>query len=507
MKTIAHLTAQIYGSKQGPALATRIDALMQRWRNRIPPRARIGCAEGMLPLGEGDTVLIAYGDQFHGPPHDQTDARPNSPLGYLHRFMNTELEKLISGVHILPFSPYSSDDGFSVIDYRQVDAAVGDWKDIEALGSDYRFMADLVLNHCSAQSEWFQAFMRDETPYRDYFITVAPGSDTSMVFRPRALPLLHPFQTAAGEQVVWTTFSSDQVDLNYANPEVLLEMLDILLQYVASGARVIRLDAIAYVWKELGTSCLHHPNAHAIVRLFRAVLATIAPGVLIITETNVPHEENISYFGAGDDEAHLVYNFSLPPLTLDAFLRGDAQHLSRWAATLSPPSPGVAFFNFLASHDGIGLLPARGYLSRSEMDNLLQTVLRRGGRISTKMTADGEIPYEANINYLSAITDPDWSIAMRAAAFLTAQAIMLAMAGLPAIYVHSLVGSLNWQAGVEQTGANRAINRQKLGYDQLLTELATAGSLRNVVFAGYKRLLRARAAVDAFHPGRRAADL
>jgi len=312
--------------------------------------------------------------------------------------------------------------------------------------------------------------------------------------------LLTAFDTRAGTRWVWTTFSTDQVDLDYSNPDVLLEMLDVFLGYVERGARVIREDAIAYLWKELGTSCLHLPKTHAVVKLMRAIVDDVCPWVIIITETNVPHRENISYFGDGSDEAHMIYNFSLPPLTLDAFLREDSTHLQEWASTLETGRSHTAFFNFMASHDGIGLLPAHGILTGDEIDSMIDAVKSRGGRISYKATPDGEIPYEMNINYMDAIAESSLPDIQRAQKFLASQSILLSLAGVPGIYYHSLIGSGNWQEGVARTKHNRAINRQKLEFDVLAQELGADESRRNLVFEGYKGLLRARAISPAFHP-------
>ncbi len=348
--------------------------------------------------------------------------------------------------------------------------------------------------------------MQDDPAYRDYFITVDPAVDLSAVFRPRALPLLTEVQTAAGPRHVWTTFSSDQIDLNFANPEVMLAMVDVLLDYVAQGADLIRLDAIAFMWKEFGTNCLHRPQAHAIIQLWRRILDIVAPQTAIVTETNVPHLENISYFGDGRNEAQMVYNFSLPPLTLHAFHQGDAQILSAWAQTLELPSERVTFLNFLASHDGIGVTPARGYLAESEVAEMAERVQALGGQVSVRNMPDGNrSPYELNINYLDALGRPGAveTDQLRAERFLAAQAIMLALRGVPGIYFHSLFGSRGWPEGAQQTGRARTINRQKLDASAFEAELATPGSLRRLVFSGYRRMLRARQSSPAFHPNGR----
>src|SRR5439155_21635029 len=195
------------------------------------------------------------------------------------------------------------------------------------------------------------AFQRAEPPFDRYFITIDPSTDLSGVTRPRTSPLLTRIETAAGPRWVWTTFSSDQVDLDYSNPEVLLAMVDVLLGYVAAGADLLRLDAVGYLWKQLGTRCIHLPQTHAVVKLLRELLDAAAPRVALVTETNVPQAENVGYFGNGEDEAQMVYQFPLAPLVLDAFAGSDAQTLSEWAALQKAPSERCAFFNFLASHD------------------------------------------------------------------------------------------------------------------------------------------------------------
>ncbi|MFO8043233.1 MAG: sugar phosphorylase [Alkalispirochaeta sp.] len=487
---VTQLTKAVYPDH--PELPLRIEELIEQYRAAIAAhREQFSSSAGDFPLSADDAILITYGDMFHGP--------QGTPLEYLYRFLDEKVEETITGVHILPFSPYSSDDGFSVIDYRAVNPQLGTWEQVETIAGEFRLMVDLVLNHCSARSGWFQGFLRDEEPYRDYFITVDPAEDLSMVVRPRSLPLLTKVETSHGTEHVWTTFSDDQIDLNWANPEVLLEMLDVFLGYLARGAQIVRLDAIAYLWKEIGHSSLHHPHTHRIVKLFRRVLELVDPASILITETNVPHRENVSYFGTGD-EAHMVYNFSLPPLLLDAVIRGNAEHLQSWAASLDDPGPGASFFNFCASHDGVGLTPTHGILSDEQREALVQAVLQRGGRVSYKATATGDIPYEMNINYLSAATDPALPNAQRAEQFLSTQAIMLSLAGVPGIYIHSLLGSENWEAGIEETGSNRSINREKMAFAAVEEELSDDSTLRAMIFSGYKQLLRARAGHAAFHP-------
>ena len=482
----AHL-AFLYGADEVPRLIPRVEKLIALHHARIPVRE--------YKLTEQDSILITYGDQVQDP--------NEKPLRTLTAFCKQYLSGVIHGIHILPFFPWSSDDGFSVVDYRKVDSNLGNWEDIFSLQNHFHLMFDGVINHISSQSAWFKSFLRGEPPYSDYFIATEGSPDLSKVVRPRTLPLLTTFETSSGEKRVWTTFSSDQIDLNYKNPEVLLEILDVLLLYVERGATFIRLDAIAYLWKEIGTTCIHLPQTHQVIQFLRLALNEVAPHVQLITETNVPHADNISYFGDGTNEAQLVYNFALPPLTLHTFHTGDSRVLSNWAKTLTLPSNKTTFFNFLASHDGIGINPARGILSEDEIDSLVRKAIEHNGLISYKQNSDGsQSPYEMNINYFDALSNPNAneSLDLQIDRFIASQAIMLSLVGVPGIYFHSLFGSRGWIEGVKQTGHNRTINREKCQLGQLQKELADENSLRSKVFRRYRQLLLARRSSSAFHP-------
>jgi sucrose phosphorylase len=487
-----HLT-YLYGEMAGQAAFDRLIALIDKYRSRLASKRKRMKNGGYLT--ERDAILITYPDQVREP--------GKAPLNSLAEFCEQRLSGLIRGIHVLPFYPWSSDDGFSVIDYRAVDPEFGDWSDVARLGRNFRLMFDAVINHISSQSLWFKGFLQDNPHYSNYFICVEGDPDLSHIVRPRTLPLLTRFDTPSGPKKVWTTFSEDQLDLNYHNPDVLLEIIDTLLFYIAQGAEFIRLDAIAYLWKEVGTPSIHQPQTHRIIQLFRAVLDAIAPQVLLITETNVAHAENLSYFGDGTNEAQLVYNFALPPLVMHTFRTGNAGVISEWASGLALPPGRVTFFNFLASHDGIGLNPARGLLSEPEIHALVEQTRAHGGCVSYKSNPDGaHSPYELNINFFDALSDPQGgeAITLQVDRFMAAQAFMLSLAGVPGIYFHSLFGSRGWREGVQQTGRSRSINRQKLERAALERELEDPESLRYYVFRRYARLLEARAASQAFHP-------
>lgn len=443
---------------------------------------------------EKDILLITYGDSIV--------EKDTPPLQSLYKFLSTYLAETFNAIHILPFFPYSSDDGFSVIDYRQVNQDLGDWNDIRRIASRYQLMVDLVINHVSRESLWFYDFVANIPPARDYFIELPPDTDTSMVTRPRNTPLLVPVNTHRGTRYLWATFSEDQIDLDFSNHDVLLEFIDILLFYLSNGTKIIRLDAIAFLWKRLGTNCIHLKETHTIVKLIRVILNRIAPDCILLTETNVPHEENLSYFGESSDEAHMVYQFALPPLILHALNRGTAKYLTEWSSCLPVLEDECTFLNFTASHDGIGLRSLEGILPGHEIEGLIESMHRFGGFVSMKANPDGEdSPYEINISYFDAMQGtrrgPDQWLVDR---FICSQAIILSLQGIPAIYIHSILATPNDLHGVELTGRTRSINRKKWQYDELQPLLESHNTPNYEVFNELKRIIEIRKYEPCFHP-------
>ena len=443
---------------------------------------------------QDDVFLITYGDQFY---EDGETKLTTFNKMYQQFFSDT-----FPIVHFLPFFPYSSDDGFSVIDYEQVNPEIGDWADVQVMNRNARLMFDFVCNHMSAKSNWFQGYLNNRTSYKEFFIESDPSIDLSMVTRPRTSPLLSEFVDLDGKiRNIWTTFSDDQVDLNFANPKVLLRMIDVLLFYVDQGADFIRLDAVGFLWKKAGTSSIHLPETHKIIQLFRSIVEEVAPGTILITETNVPHQDNISYFGDGTNEAQMVYQFPLPPLVLHAIRTGNTKKKQKWANEIYLPTEGVSFFNFLASHDGIGLNPIRGIIDETEILDLVASIEKEGALVNYKQNPDGSFsPYEINTTYIDALSNQSDEDELRLKRFMVAHSILLTIIGIPAVYVQSILGGRNYYEGVEKTGANRTINRQKYKASEICDSLLKSGSFRNQVYRELQELIQLRRSEEAFHP-------
>jgi sucrose phosphorylase len=476
---------KLYSKSDAQKALKEIERLEEKYKKLITPN--------QYEMTQKDVILITYGDQVVQPSHE--------PLETLKEFLDEYVKDIINSIHILPFYPYSSDDGFSVIDYKDVSPRMGSWREIEELNKNYRLMFDGVINHISQYSYWFKSFLENSEKYKEFFIEVDPKDDLSMVVRPRTLPLIHEYMDVDDKsRYIWTTFSKDQVDLNYANYKVLIAVLDAMLFYIQKGATILRLDAIAFVWKEIGTNCIHLPQTHQLIQLMREVIHKVAPEVVIITETNVPHDENISYFGSGEDEAQMVYNFALPPLIAHSILKGETKAITKWAKSLTLPSDKVCFFNFTASHDGCGVRPVSGLISDKELNELVSSVEKHGGFVSYRSNGGSKTPYELNASYIDIISDPKESQEIRVKKMILSQAVALAMPGVPGIYFHSLVGSVSDVAGVKRTGVLRSINREKLNYDLLTEELNDPKNIRSKIYTSLKKLLQIRKKEKAFDP-------
>jgi len=462
--------------------------LAQRWAPRLHPADR-GRPD------EGTAYLITYGDAFR--------REGETPLHTLADVLRTHVRDAVTDVHLLPIYPWTSDDGFGVVDHREVNPELGTWDDVADLRADHALALDFVANHLSTSSPWFHGWLARDPRYAGYFLEPGGDFDTSQVVRPRTSPLTHEYVRPDGTVAhAWTTFGPDQVDVDPSTPAVLRELTDVLLGYLSRGATTVRLDAIGYLWKQSGTTCIHLPQTHAIIRIWRVLVDILAPGTLLLTETNVPHADNITYFGDGSDEAHMVYQFALPPLVLHAFVTGRATALSEWASTIGPVSDTATWFNFLASHDGIGIRPTEGLLTDDDRALLMERTIARGGRVSMARRPDGtEGVYELNTNFLDALVspesrDPDADAVSHG---LAAHAILLSVIGVPAVYYHSLLGSGQDRGGMEESGIPRRINRETLDAERLSRELTTSARRRGML-EGLRHLLTVRRSLAGFSP-------
>ncbi len=491
LERVIHLLESIYGDlpleRSIEEIAQRFLLAMDLAPTALAPKAHLNLWD------QRDVAMITYGDTVL--------VDNEQPLHSLRQFMDDYVSGLVTAVHVLPFFPWTSDDGFAVLDYSSVNESLGSWEDIQELSARYRLMSDLVINHCSSRSAWFENFKADVDPGRDYFMTASPDANLDEVVRPRTSPLLMPVETAAGLKHVWCTFSHDQVDFDFRNPRVLEEFVRIIRQHLDNGVRIFRLDAVAFLWKELGTRCINLPQTHDLIRLLRTLIEHAQPDCMIITETNIPNRENLAYFGNAN-EAHAIYNFSLPPLLIWTLLSGDSRYLSQWLMSMPPAQNGTCYFNFIASHDGIGLRPVEGLLGEDELNTFIDTMEQFGGLVSWRADAGGRRKaYEVNIALWDALQgNIHGRDELGLERYVAAHALMLSLEGIPAFYVHSLFGTRNDYARVEHTGHNRSINRSQWQRSTLDAVLRDTDGHHKQVFDSLTALIAIRQVQPAFHP-------
>ena len=444
---------------------------------------------------ENTILLITYADSI-------SRGLSGKTLNDFGKFYKKYLKKFINSIHFLPFFPSSGDGGFSVKNHNDVDKAYGTWEDIQSLSKQANIMTDLVLNHSSSKGDWYKNFLDDKDPGKNYFYVVDKNYDSSKVVRPRDHDLLTEIELQNKKKFLWCTFSHDQIDLNFKNPDVLLEFIKLILKLSSYGIKIFRLDAVAFIWKQPGTTCLNLSQTHEIIKLLRDIVDQLDKNLIIVTETNLPKQENLSYFGK-NDEAHWIYNFSLPPLIVNTFLFEDSVALTKWSMKMPPAQLGNAYLNFIASHDGIGMRPAEGVLSDKEIKKMLQRLKKNGSKFSMrKLSNNEEKVYEANISLFNALqfTDSDLKGKFALKRFIAAHCIILAIEGVPAFYFNSLFATKNDEETFANTGVKRNLNRYKWHYSTLVDLIKTNNTIEKNCYEIFKKLISIRKIQPAFHP-------
>ncbi len=445
-------------------------------------------------ISEKTSLIISYGDSIY--------SRQKGSIKVFHSFFKKNLKKYFDSIHFLPFYPSSSDSGFAVKDHYKIENRLGNWSDIKQISKSNNIMADMVINHSSARGLWFKNFLKNKRPGKDYFLTVNSKFNISKVVRPRDHKLLKKINIFKKTDYLWRTFSPDQIDLNFKNPSVLLRFIKIMIHLINNGVTIFRLDAIAYLWKESGSSCINLKQTHEIIKLLRIITNLINIKTIIITETNLPEKENLSYFG-NNDEANWIYNFSLPPLLIHGFLFENSTYLNKWSKKLPTTKNGNSYLNFIASHDGIGIRPTEGIFNKKVLSKFIQRLKKNGSKFSfRKIQNKSKKIYEANITVINALkkSDYDQKGVFFLERYISAHAIMMSFEGIPAIYFNSLFGTSNDETKFVITGNNRDVNRYKWNLDNISKKLMNKKSKQSIIFNKLINLFAIRRKQKAFHP-------
>ncbi len=445
-------------------------------------------------ISEKTSLIICYGDSVN--------LNKKNSIKVFQTFFKERLKKYFNTIHFLPFYPSSSDSGFAVKDHYKIENKLGNWSDIKKISKSNDIMADVVINHSSARGLWFRNFLKNKKPGKDYFLTVDHKFNTSKVIRPRDHKLLKKINIFNKKEYLWRTFSADQLDLNFKNPSVLLRFIKIMINLINHGVTIFRLDAIAYLWKESGTKCINLKQTHQIIKLLRIILSYLNVETSIVTETNLPEKENLSYFGK-NDEANWIYNFSLPPLLIHALLFENSSYLNQWSKKLPITKNGNSYLNFISSHDGIGIRPTEGIFNKKILNNFLKRLKKNGSKFSyRKVKNKSKKIYEANITVFDALQKSDYDSEGKffLERYVSAHSIMISFEGIPAVYFNSIFGKSNDEAKYIITGNNRDVNRYKWNYKNISKRLDNKNSKQSIFYQKISNLLSVRRKQKAFHP-------
>jgi len=394
-------------------------------------------------------------------------------LKALSRLLDGPFGGLFGGVHILPFfTPIDGTDaGFDPIDHTEVDARVGDWDDVRALGKRYEVMADLIVNHVSAQSVQFKDYSakREASDFNGLFLRFfsvfpdgASEDDLLAVYRPRpGLPFTYTTLDDGSKALLWTTFTSNQIDIDVTHPCGRQYLNSILDTFETADICSIRLDAVGYAIKKPGTSCFMIPETFSFIDAL--TVAARQRGMEVLVEIHSYYRKQIEIAQRVDR----VYDFALPPLVLHALINKTGQYLKAWLA-ISPRNAVTV----LDTHDGIGVIDvgaeagvadAPGLMPAAAIDRLVEQMhanSRGQSRKATGAAASNLDLYQVNCTYYDALGRNDRD-------YLLARAIQFFAPGVPQVYYVGLLAGENDMELLERTQVGRDINRHYYSHDEI----------------------------------------
>lgn len=396
----------------------------------------------------------------------------------------------IGGVHILPFFPSSADRGFAPINYDQVDEQFGTWDDIKNLSKDFYLMYDFMINHISRSSNYYKDFEKnkDNSSFSDFFIRYKDfwpkgeptQKDVDLIYKrkPRAPYVDVEFEDGTTEKI-WSTFDSEQIDLNVKSEVAKKFIYDTLVNMVKNNASIIRLDAFAYATKKVGTNCFFvEPDTWKLLDFVRKILKPLK--VEILPEIH----EHYSIQMRLAEKGYWVYDFALPMLLLHSLYSGSSKKLINWLK-MCPRKQ----FTTLDTHDGIGVVDVRDLLSEEEIETTRECLFSKGANVKkvyNTIEYNNLDIYQINCTYYSALGNND-------DAFVLARAIQFFAPGIPQVYYVGLLAGGNDIELLEATKEGRNINRH------YYTKKEVEMNLKRPIMKRLLNLMKFRNSYEAFN--------
>lgn len=424
------------------------------------------------------------------------DRLSNGDLRQLHQLLDEEFDGLFGGVHLLPFfNPIDGEDaGFDPIDHTEVDKRVGSWDDVANIGKKYDVMADLIVNHISAQSPVFQDVLEkgSDSEYFELIMTKekvfgknASQADINKIYRPRPTPCFTPMVCQTGETInVWTTFTDNQIDIDVTGKHGQIYLNSILDTFEQNNIKFIRLDAAGYAIKKAGTNCFMLDETFDFINALSAQANQRDMSCLVEIHSYYKTQIEIA------KRCEAVYDFALPPLVLHTLFNNDAHALYNWLS-IAPRN----CVTVLDTHDGIGIVDVGpegdkpGLLTPEQIDTLVETIHSNSNgqsRLATGAAASNVDLYQVNCTYFDALNGNEQD-------YLLARAIQFFAPGIPQVYYSGVLGLKNDMTLLANTQVGRDINRPYI--DDTTLRMA----LESDFFASMQVLITLRNSHPAFN--------
>ncbi|WP_237427105.1 alpha-amylase family protein [Deinococcus xianganensis] len=515
-----------YGEQAEPLLAQLLEVMLHAYHTRPADLKRLDEARLLTPdwLQRPDTVgYVAYTDRFAG-----TLKGVQGHLPYLEDLGVTYL-------HLMPLlkpRPGENDGGYAVMDYRAVRDDLGSMDDLSALAADLRargmsLVLDLVLNHVAQEHEWARRARAGDPTYRAYFHIYPDRTEPDAFERtlPEVFPDFAPGNFTwddAAQGWVWTTFNTYQWDLNWGNPDVLREFVDIILHLANRGVEVFRLDAIAFLWKRLGTDCQNQPEVHHLTRALRACARIVAPAVAFKAEAIVAPADLIHYLGTRDHHgkvSDMAYHNSLMVQLWSSLASRDTRLFTQALSAFPPKPTNTTWGVYVRCHDDIGWAISdadtsavglsgpghRHFLSDFYSGEHPGTFARGLVFQFNPQTGDRRISGTlASLAGLEAALDTGHPEAVDHAArrILLLHAVILAFGGVPLLYMGDELALLNDHAfgdTPEHAADNRWVHRPRMDWTRAQDAARDTTTPHGRVNAGLRHLIHARRALPHLH--------